>query len=58
MIKKILGLFGVDSASGPFTTNLKFTSGGTSSSDVNTLDAYAEYKKRYHLKILLHNLQD
>lgn len=42
MIKKIMGLFGVDSTSGPFTTNLKFTSGGTASADVNTLDAYVE----------------
>lgn len=42
MIKTILGLLGVDDASGPFTSNLKFTGGGTSSSNVNTLDAYVE----------------
>jgi hypothetical protein len=42
MIKTILGLLGVDTASGPFTSNLKFTSGGTPSADVNTLDAYVE----------------
>lgn len=42
MIKTILGLFGVDDSSGPFTTNLKFTSGGTASADANTLDAYVE----------------
>jgi hypothetical protein len=42
MIKTILGLLGVDDASGPFTSNLKFTSGGTASTDANTLDAYVE----------------
>jgi hypothetical protein len=42
MIKTILGLLGVNDASGPFTSNLKFTSGGTASADANTLDAYAE----------------
>jgi hypothetical protein len=42
MIKTILGLLGVDDSSGPFTSNLKFTSGGTASADANTLDAYVE----------------
>lgn len=42
MIKTILGLFGVDDTTGAFTNNLKFTGGGTASSDVNTLDAYVE----------------
>lgn len=42
MIKTILGLFGVDDSSGAFTSNLKFTGGGTSSADANTLDAYVE----------------
>lgn len=42
MIKTILGIFGVDTATGPYTTNLKFTSGGTASADANTLDAYVE----------------
>lgn len=42
MIRTILGLFGVDTATGAFTNNLKFTSGGTASADANTLDAYVE----------------
>lgn len=39
--KTILGVLGVDGTQ-PFTNNLKFISGGTTSSNANTLDAYVE----------------
>lgn len=42
MIKKFFNVFGVDSDSGAFSNNFKFTSGGTNSADPNTLDRYDE----------------